>query len=173
MGKVLAMSLKSSFFNTFLPGGVVGDVYRFWSFPKSDRVKVGWTVWVDRWAGLLGLVLCVCLLTPPVALRQAMGPWAWLAVLAVIALAVVTGFAQKRFAPGMKFRHWIRPVIWSALGHSSVCTALALALSEHPLEGFRLIPLMLLASSVPLLPAGVGTGHWIAVYLLAWVGPCS
>ena len=172
---VAHLSLRGAFFSTFLPGGVGGDIYRIGVADKKDLPTIAWTVWADRWSGILGLGFLVALALPWIdgaLLRTLQLDRAGLALgLALVLGTALTFFAQRYFKKTIPVNEWLQAVGWSMVSHSCNAAALWIFVLTWASPYAAWMPLFLLLTSVPqLLPAGVGTGHWVAVRMFAFAG---
>lgn len=157
--------------NTFLPGGVVGDLARVVRTRHHGWQMATASVVIERFAGQIALGVLAL-----VGLVLWRGPWAGLAAVVIAALILI---ALMRVAPGawrLVRRSWAAPGLWqpqlaltviilclNVLGFWAAARATGLALPAD--AAVALIPLTLLAMLVPISINGWGVREAVAAAL--------
>ena len=195
----LRLSFVGLFFNQFLPSNVGGDAFRaigLYRVGASPRLAVVSTL-LDRVAGLLGIVFFIVVFLPLTPeLRAGMGWW----VSPVLAAALLAGSALlailerlpaawsgwKAVRTVVEFgadarRVFLRPACsLTVLGGSLLCQLLTtlsfvafaagLGLPVAPFPFLALVPVVMLASALPVSIAGWGMRETVVVFGFGLVG---
>lgn len=191
----LRLFLVSSFYNTYVPGGVAGDVVRALAvrkcFARGGLTSALAVSLVERVTGLAGMLLLVALVTAiePLADMDSLLPFSLLGLLGV-ALAVSAIMAGRRLAPALPAR--LRPLaeslpalrapgayllalaaafvthVISALGYHVIIRSLSA--SARVAESLVIVPIACSAQYVPATIAGAGTRDAAFVLLYQRVG---
>jgi glycosyltransferase 2 family protein len=145
------------FYNLFLPGSISGDAYKVILLTKKYHVpykKTTAAVLLDRFSGLIGLgligaVYSVLVITNDLYAAAIVGG----AILAAIALYVVTKLYFKDFIPGF-FSTLILGIL--VQGSQVVCAYLIMAALGIPAHVTQYIFIFLVSSVVAVLPLTIG-----------------
>lgn len=189
-----------AFFSQALPGTVGGDVVRIWLYWKSGvghRLAIN-SVAIDRIIMVLSLLMLVTVVQPGLASRSQSPMAAWLPVL--MFATAICGTTMLMFSDRFvsRFAHWpairsiahiaadlratlLKPATCIAITLISVIAylnmaitawliALALGLPVTLMDCCILIPVVLLASIIPITVGGWGIREGAMVVLLAGVG---
>lgn len=185
------------FYNTYLPGGVGGDLVRAWvsraAFGDEQRAASFATVLVERvlgLAGLLGLTSIVLLIHP---LPLPLGAAAWVPGLlglslaggAIASLWLASSLSERAPAP---LSRWLRMLptprspapLWAA-AMASLATQFLVAISGHVLisalepsinwlDSLVIIPVATAAAYLPFTIGGAGVREAVFLQLYAAVG---
>lgn len=183
LGFAALLSFCGDLFNAVLPLGIAGDLVksslgsRFTQTPLSSWLRA-WAA--DRFCGIVGLLVVAGALIGTSPKASWLGPFLFIVLLGAVAVAVF--FARFRGQPkipspalsavweSVRFAAFVRPkflalgVVLASLSHLVTLFALVelsrgLGLSTGLLPLLRASCLGLLASSIPFLPGGMGTGN--------------
>jgi len=192
-GRIYLLYLMGSFFNTFLPGLVGGDMVKAYYVyrERGDGTRAFASVFMDRYTGFLTLML-MGLIAFPFGLKYFRGSWIeWLLPLIVLCFAVLSLiFFGLRLGERVRFVkefyghfHFYRrqlgtmakAVALSAAVQGMVVFAvytLALGLGQRiPLPAFFIfIPIVVTMAALPVSISGVGLREAAFVLLFGTVG---
>jgi uncharacterized membrane protein YbhN (UPF0104 family) len=193
--EALRLFLVSSFYNTYVPGGVAGDVVRALvvrkCFPRGGLTSALAVSLVERVTGLAGMLTLVATVTAvaPLAGVEHLLPFSILG-LVLAALAVASVIVARRLAsrlpvrlatvarslprlrrPGAYALAWGAAVVThviSALGYHTIIASLSARASMS--ESLVIVPIATSAQYVPATIAGAGTRDAAFVLLYERVG---
>ncbi|MEJ2182445.1 MAG: lysylphosphatidylglycerol synthase transmembrane domain-containing protein [Nitrospirota bacterium] len=191
--KLLPLYLLGSFFNTFMPGLVGGDVVKiYYLYKETGQGKQALaSVFMDRYMGFFALML-LGMAAWPFGLRYFAGTWIeWLLPLIVLlflagSLLVLWLRLGKRFGVLNEIYEYFhtyrkqRGVMAKALGLSALIQTLSIfmvfvlarGLGQHiaPLVLFIFVPIISTLASLPLSISGIGIREAATVFLLGTQG---
>jgi glycosyltransferase 2 family protein len=199
LAEALKLYYISVFFNCCLPGTVGGDVVRVW-LAKSDRVPLPLSinsVIIDRMIALVALGLLVMITLPllaDIAGFNAMTVWLCVAIMGIFGLWGLAN-AERLFEPVRHLRpvHWLLyfigclrlmikypaasllSLLYALFAHVSYCLATyvlgqSLGADISILQCLTLVPLVLLAITMPISIGGWGIREAGMVGMLGMVG---
>ena len=162
--------------NTFLPGGVLGDVGRILRSRGLGWKGAAASVLVERLSGQVALAA-----VGAVAVALWLGTWQGWALLAAAAALGVLGLALAPALRVLLAQAWCAPGIWPAQAGLSAaillanlagfwCAARAVGVSLGGVEGLVAIPLTLLSMLVPVTINGWGLREGVAGALWPLLG---
>ncbi|HEX5660400.1 MAG TPA: lysylphosphatidylglycerol synthase transmembrane domain-containing protein [Polyangiales bacterium] len=189
----LRLFLVSSFYNTYVPGGVAGDVVRALvvrkCFPRGGLTSALAVSLVERVTGLAGMLVLVATVSAFSPLIEGLLPFSLLGLLAAIT-AIAAVIVARRLAPHLPGR--LRDIATSlpSLEHPvRYALALAAALVTHVIsalgyhviihslsaranvaESLVIVPIATSAQYIPATIAGAGTRDAAFVFLYERVG---
>jgi glycosyltransferase 2 family protein len=191
----LRLFLVSSFYNTYVPGGVAGDVVRALvvrkCFPRGGLTSALAVSLVERVTGLAGMLLVVAsvIAFAPLSGVNGLLPFSLLGLLAA-ALAIAVVIAARRIAPQLPTRLRAvgealpplrRPGAYALALLSASTTHVITALAYHVIiasltahakvtESLVIVPIATSAQYLPATIAGAGTRDAAFVFLYERVG---
>lgn len=192
-----------TFFSQVLPGAVGGDVVRIWLCWRagvSRRLAVN-SVAIERIIMMLSLLILVAVIQPELVARSRTVVATWLPPLMLAAAVFGVGILMLSDRMVKRYSHWLpfraitylavdsrktllRPVIFTAVTLISILAylnmaitawliALALGLTVSLPECFVLMPVVLLAATIPISVGGWGVREGAMIMLFATAGVSS
>lgn len=199
-GTALRFVWIGTFFSQALPGAVGGDVVRIWLYWKNGaghRLAIN-SVAIDRVIMMLSLLILITAIQPGLTARSQSPVGGWLPALMLVIAACGTAVLMLSDQLVKRFGRWLpiraiahiaadlrttllNPVTVTAVTVISVLAylnmaitawliALALGLPVTLIDSCVLIPVVLLASTIPISVGGWGVREGAMVVLLAGVG---
>lgn len=192
----------SIFFSNCLPGTIGGDVVRIW-ITRSEHIPLSLTVnsiIIDRLLALTGLVVVLLIMLP--VLSSIIGFDPWLALLAFLALAIIGCWLIVVVDRGLeRFEHYriikliryffncmrllienptmsLYSLVFASLSHVfyGLCAfmlANAMGVDIPLIDCVALMPLVMLAITMPISIAGWGVREAVMVHLFTLIGISS
>ncbi len=171
----LKLYLLGMFYNLFLPGGIGGDAYKGYLIKKKFDIptrKVVGVLLIDRFSGLLLLVIYACILALFMTAEIVREYKIIFAAVALIS-AVAFWWIHRKFFP------YLLPVFWKSSGYSALVQLAQLIsawfiLKALGIETYTIFYLFifLLSSIVAVLPltiGGIGSREVVFFYGATWL----